>query len=150
MAICEANCLLRSSLYLAILRSEMVFEPEPKVEKMKKLINDQIFKKIYFYTEFCCDFLPLELEIIPLFSFMLLKSTKLFNRCLKMFVFISCHLKVWVRKPFWNDRWQNTKRNVRVDWQFVKPIVSYVPSYIWSFVVLKWYTNPNLIKKNHL
>ena len=51
LAICEANCLLRSSLYLAIRRSEMVFEPEPKVEKMKKLINDQIFKKIYISTQ---------------------------------------------------------------------------------------------------
>jgi hypothetical protein len=32
----------------------------------------------------------------------------------------------------------------RVDWQFVKPIVSCVPPYIWPFDVLKWYSNPNL------
>jgi hypothetical protein len=30
LAICEAKCLLRSSLYLAIRRSEMVLEPEPE------------------------------------------------------------------------------------------------------------------------
>ena len=89
MAICEANCLLRSSLYLAIRRSEMVFEPEPKVEKMKnKSTYDQLSKKICFYTKIWCEFLPLELETVPLFSFMLVESTEFFNRCLKMFVFI--------------------------------------------------------------
>ena len=31
----------------------------------------------------------------------------------------------------------------------MKPIVSYVPPYIWPFVVLKWYSNPNLIIKNN-
>ena len=80
LAICEANCLLRSSLYLAIRRSEMVFEPEPKFEKMKKVNKwSNIWKNIFLNKVLLWVF---AFE----FSFMLLKSTEIFNSCLKMFI----------------------------------------------------------------
>ena len=46
-AIWDANCLRRSSLYLAMRRSDMEFEPEPKdISKISQVRNLAILKNV--------------------------------------------------------------------------------------------------------